>query len=174
MTSIAGRVWTRGGAEPPAVRPRATSRGLAADLWDDESWYRLASSHVRIARETGALSEPPLALNSRVFVHLFAGELGAAESLVTEIPALKQATASDLASYGAMGLVALQGSEAQAHKLIGANLTDVVSRGEGIGVTVAHWSRAVLYNGLRRFQEALVDATQAGRTRGSWLWPTGG
>jgi hypothetical protein len=59
----------------------------AADLWDDESWYVLSNRHVKIAREAGALSELPLALNSRVYVHMFAGELAAAASLVEEVQA---------------------------------------------------------------------------------------
>ncbi len=39
---------------------------IAADLWDDESWYVLSARHVKIARDAGALSELSLALNSRV------------------------------------------------------------------------------------------------------------
>ena len=38
---------------------------IAADLWDDESWYVLSTRQVRIAREAGALGELSLALNSR-------------------------------------------------------------------------------------------------------------
>ena len=35
----------------------------AAELWDDDGWYSLATRHVELARETGALAELPLALN---------------------------------------------------------------------------------------------------------------
>ena len=35
-----------------------------ADLWDDDGWDVLSHRHVRLARETGALSELPLASNS--------------------------------------------------------------------------------------------------------------
>jgi DNA-binding CsgD family transcriptional regulator len=133
----------------------------AADLWDDETWYVLSNRHVRIAREAGALSELPLALNSRVFVHLFAGELAAADSLVEQARAVKEATGSNLAPYGAVGLAALQGRTSEVGKLIEASMSEVVPRGEGIGVTVTQWANALLYNGLGGFHDALVAARQA-------------
>ena len=46
--------------------------------------------------------------------------------------------------------------------------TDLTSRGEGMGLTLAQWTSAVLYNGLARCKEALAAAEQAaedGRTR---------
>ena len=48
---------------------------VASDLWDERAWDRLTSRHLRIVREAGALSALPLALNTRVFVDLFAGDL---------------------------------------------------------------------------------------------------
>ena len=57
----------------------------ALDLWDDESWDVLAARHVELAREAGALAVLPLALNTRVGLHLCAGELAAAASLVEEV-----------------------------------------------------------------------------------------
>lgn len=109
----------------------------AADMWEDDTWRALTIDHVRIARDTGVLAELPLALNSRIMVHLFCGEFGAAGSLVAELASVTESTGTDLASYGAMGLVAWQGDEAIAGPLIEKGLADVVSRGEGIGVTSA-------------------------------------
>jgi DNA-binding CsgD family transcriptional regulator len=134
----------------------------AADLWDDESWYVLSNRHVKIAREAGALSELPLALNSRVYVHMFAGELAAAASLVDEVQAVREATGSNLAAYGALGLAAWRGREGEAGDLIEASMREVVPRGEGIGVTVTQWACALLSNGLGQYQDALVAARQAG------------
>ena len=65
-------------------------------LWDDARWEAISERHVQIARETGALGELPLALSQRVYVHLFAGELTAAASLVDEIRAATEATGSNL------------------------------------------------------------------------------
>jgi hypothetical protein len=75
-------------------------------LWDDARWEAISERHVRIARETGALGELPLALSQRVYAHLFAGELTTAGSLVDEIRAATEATGSNLTPYGAVGLAA--------------------------------------------------------------------
>jgi DNA-binding CsgD family transcriptional regulator len=134
---------------------------IAADLWDDESWYILSTRHVKIARDAGALSELSLALNSRIVVHLFAGELTAAASLVEEARAVTEATGTGLAPYGALHLAAWQGREGEAGELFEATMSDTVPRGEGIGVTVTQWARALLSNGLGRYNEALLAARQA-------------
>ena len=41
-------------------------------------------------------------------------------------------------------------------------MSEVVARGEGIGVTVTQWATALLCNGLGGFHDALVAAQQAG------------
>jgi hypothetical protein len=81
-------------------------------VWDDDSWEALSARHVRLAREVGALSELPLALNSHTCMLLFAGDLTAAASLAAEAHAVNEATGSNLAPYGALGLAALRGDEA--------------------------------------------------------------
>ena len=49
----------------------------AMAVWDDETWHILASRHVKLARDAGALSELPLAVRSRILLHAHAGELAA-------------------------------------------------------------------------------------------------
>src|SRR3954453_4013869 len=130
----------------------------AAELWDDEHWDTLSDRHVKIAREAGALSELPLALTSRVYVHLFAGELAEASPLVQEAQTVREATRSDLLTYDAIGLAAWQGREDEVHRLIDATMSETV--GEGIGTTVTNWARALLYNGLCRYDDALAAARE--------------
>jgi hypothetical protein len=130
----------------------------AAELWDDEHWDTLSERHVKIAREAGALSELPLALTSRVYVHLFAGELSEASSLVHEAQTVREATRSDLVTYDAIGLAAWQGREDEVHRLIDTTMNETV--GEGIGTTVTNWARALLYNGLCRYEDALAAARE--------------
>jgi DNA-binding CsgD family transcriptional regulator len=134
---------------------------VAADVWDYESWSVLSARHEQMARASGALSELPLALNSRAVVHLFAGELDAVASVLQELNAVQQATGMDLAPYGELGLAAWRGRELEARDRIEAAMGDVVSRGEGVGVTNTQWSKALLLNGLGRFAEAVVAARQA-------------
>ena len=133
----------------------------ATRAWDDESWDVLSARHVRLARDTGALSELPLALTSRTFVHLFAGRLSAAAALTDEMQAVKEATGTGLAPYGALGLAAFRGEEAKAKALIEATMEDVTLRGEGTGITFAEWANAVLNNGLGRYDKAAAAALHA-------------
>lgn len=134
---------------------------VAADLWDDESWRALSARHVTIARQAGALSELPLALHSNIVVQLFSGELTAAANLVEEARAVAEATGTDLAPYGALALAAWRGRVDEARALSDAAMDAVLARGEGIGMTVAQWTTALLYNGLGRYEDALVAAEQA-------------
>jgi DNA-binding CsgD family transcriptional regulator len=130
----------------------------ALHVWDDERWEALATRFVQLARTVGSLSELPLALSTRAHMHLFAGELTAAASLIGEVLAAKEATGSDLTPYGALGLAAFRGSEAEASALIETTTRDATLRGEGIGVSVAEWANAVLNNGLGRYQLAMTTA----------------
>jgi DNA-binding CsgD family transcriptional regulator len=132
----------------------------AADLWDDEALYVLSTRHLEIARGTGALSEAPLALTCRTFMHLFTGELVAAASLVEHVNAVNEATGSELAPFGALALAAVRGGR-DARALLEASMREMAC-GEGIGVTVMQWASALLCNGLGGFRDALVAARWAG------------
>ena len=130
----------------------------AVQLWDDAGWEALSERHVRIARKTGALGDLPLALTQRTYLHLLSGELTAAASLVEEIQRATHTTGSDLAPYGAVGLAAHRGREAEAAYLIERTRNEATGRGEGIGLSVLDWAAAVLFNGLGRYQEACSAA----------------
>jgi DNA-binding CsgD family transcriptional regulator len=129
----------------------------AMAVWDDETWHILASRHVKLARESGALSELPLAVRSRILLHAHAGELDEGAALIAEAQAVADATGSQLAPYGATGIAAWRGREAEATELIAANMRGVTTRGEGRGVT-SQYSAALLYNGLGRYDRALAAA----------------
>jgi DNA-binding CsgD family transcriptional regulator len=147
----------------------------AMRIWDDDGWDRLTVRYVELARETGALSELPLALLGRTYVLLFSGDLTAAATLSDETRAVNEAIGSNLAPYGALGLAALRGDEAQTLALIESTIKDVTKRGEGVGITFARWASAVLHNGLGRYGKALSAAKQAiayDGDIGSNIWPT--
>ncbi|WP_249999228.1 helix-turn-helix transcriptional regulator [Actinoplanes sp. M2I2] len=130
----------------------------AADMWDDESWSVLNLRHVRLARSLGDLSVLPLTLNSLVSMHLFSGDRAAAAAVVAEIQAVGQATGVALAPYGALMLAAWHGDEAVAGPLIEGSLSDAVARGEDSAVLVIHYAKALLFNGLGRYQDASLAA----------------
>jgi DNA-binding CsgD family transcriptional regulator len=133
----------------------------AMRIWDHESWAALSARYVQLARQTGALGDLPLALISRTFSLLFAGELAAAASLTDEVQAVRQATGSSLAPYGALGLAALRGDEAAAAALIEATRQDVTRHGEGVGITFAEWASAALHNGLGHYDQAAAAGRRA-------------
>jgi DNA-binding CsgD family transcriptional regulator len=132
----------------------------AMAVWDDDTWHVLASRHLKLARDAGALSELPLALRSRILLHAHAGELEQGAALIAEAQAVASVTGSQLAPYGATGIAAFRGREAEALELIRANLDSVTSRGEGRGVS-SHYSAALLYNGLGHYDKALTAAEVA-------------
>jgi DNA-binding CsgD family transcriptional regulator len=149
------------GGDMPAseqVRWKWLATVLSIHMWDDVRWQAISESHVQIAREAGALGELPLALSQRVYAHLFAGELTTAASLVDEIRSASEATGSNLTPYGAVGLAALRGREAEAISLIDESRQDATRRGEGVGLSVLDWAQALLYNGLGRYDQARVAA----------------
>jgi DNA-binding CsgD family transcriptional regulator/tetratricopeptide (TPR) repeat protein len=133
---------------------------VAMDLWDDETWHELDGRFVQLARDTGAVAVLPTALISRVGLLLFGGELEAAASLIEEAEAVTAVAGGHLTPYGALGLAALRGREAEAAELIEATREEVVSRGEGSGLGLIHWTRAFLDNGVGRYDDALAAAEQ--------------
>ena len=130
-------------------------------LWDDTRWELVAERYVQLARKTGALGELPLALTQRVYVHLFAGELTAAASLVEEIRTATEASDTVFRTYGAVGLLVLRGHQAEAGHLIEHSRAELTHRGEGVGLPMLDWAEAVLANGQGRYEDARAAALRA-------------
>ena len=69
----------------------------AVGVWDDQWWAELTDRYVELCRQEGAVTELPIALSSRTYLLLFAGELAAATSVVQELQAASKAIGNDLA-----------------------------------------------------------------------------
>jgi DNA-binding CsgD family transcriptional regulator len=134
---------------------------LALELWDDHGAYSLSNHHTRVARSTGALSQLALALSSHTPVLVFRGDISAAEYAVGEAEAVQEATAVQAAPYGALIVSAWRGLERPTKDLVDATVREATLRGEGIGIAVAEYARAVVCNGLGQYEEALGAATRA-------------
>ena len=134
----------------------------AGFIWDYEAWDSLTMRQIRAARDVGALAHLPLALSTRVGVQIFAGELGAATSLVQEADTLAEATDGRVVPpYGALALAAFRGHEDEVTRLVRTTTQDFIARGEGMGLTVSQWVTAALYNGLARYEDAFAAAALA-------------
>src|SRR3954451_17790433 len=147
---------------------------MAITLWDDESWEVLSNRHLELAREAGALTVVLLAMNNRLGLHEHAGELQAAASMLEEADSIAEATGSQFPPYGALTIAAWRGHEAVLNELIEDSIDDTVGRAEAAAMTIIQWSRAVLYNGLGRYQESLASAQQASVYAHDFLYSTWG
>jgi ATP/maltotriose-dependent transcriptional regulator MalT len=96
---------------------------------------------------------------------VFGGDLAGAASAVSENASVEQATGIRAAPYGALILAAWRGTERETVDLIGTTEHDVRSRGEGIGLAICSYARAVLSNGLARYEEAFLAAVDASEHR---------
>ncbi len=157
----------------PAIRRSAQERlrwlwqgcVIALEMWDDERAYELSGRSVDIARETGTLSELALALSARTPVLVFCGELSAAASTVAETESVQEATGIGAAPYGALILDAWRGRTEETRDLIETTTREAGARGEGIGLAICEYARAVLCNGAGRYEEALAAALSASEHR---------
>ena len=134
----------------------------AGHVWDDQSWHALATRHVQLARDVGAFAMLAHALNMAIAMHAASGDLAMAASLAEEKKALTEATGIPVPSYCAPLLAAWQGRTAEAEPIFEAISQEVARRGEGLGLTVVQWAKAVLYNGLGRYEDALTATQPAG------------
>jgi len=133
----------------------------AAFIWDYESWDTLTARQIEVAHDAGTLTVLPLTLSTRAGVHMFAGELSVAASLIEQVEAVADATDTRTARYAAVMIAALHGREHEGRELIDANSKDFASRGEGMGVTLTQWAAALLYNGIARYDDAFIAADAA-------------
>ena len=141
--------------DPEDVRWLWFACWVAADLWDDESWRVLSARQLELVRDAGALTAIAFALTALSSVHLISGELDAAGSLIDEIRAVSDATGIAAPPYGPLWLAALRGREAELSALIETTVSEAVARGEGFVLTDTELVRAILYNGLGRYEAAL-------------------
>ena len=128
------------------------------DLWDDEACRTLAARHVHQAREAGALTMLPFALNYVAAHHIFAGEFTAATALLDEADAITAATGNVRMADFSLLLAAWRG---QASGQFDAGVQEAAARGEGLAMASAEFATAVLHNGLGHYQAALAAAKQA-------------
>jgi DNA-binding CsgD family transcriptional regulator len=133
----------------------------AIQLWDEESWRVLSDRYVQLARDTGALTVLPLALNYCAGCRVCAGEFASAEALGQEARDVSVAIGNPDVSISSLNLAGWRGREMEALRLIEASDRDAAARGEGRRIGAGRYAIAVLYNGLGRFERALAAAEEA-------------
>jgi DNA-binding CsgD family transcriptional regulator len=136
---------------------------VAVDLWDDVHWDVLSQRHLDVVRQAGANGLLPLALAGRAIFDIHSGNLAAAASLLAEKKLVAEVTGGEntLTPFPEAWLAAMQGKEKRAERLIQDTLNDAIERGQGFGLSMMHSARAVLCNGLGRYEDALAAAREA-------------
>jgi len=130
-------------------------------LWDDQSWYAINARQLALAREAGALARVPMGLITGAVIDAWSGEFAKAAEATAEADAIVEATGTGLAPYAAMLLVALRGREADGLTLLESAIEEAAAVGQGFAVQWGEFVKAILYNGLGRYGEALVAAQRA-------------
>ena len=153
--------WDERLAEEDELRWLGLASQIARALADDTAWDELTARRLDLARRTGAFSVLAAALTDRMVVELSSGRFGVATSLAAEADAVVEATGSQLAQRTSIMLANWRGRDAEALALIEARQQEVLRRGEGLWVVANEWGGAQRYNGLGRYEDALVAAERA-------------
>ncbi len=151
-----------GESDGVSVRWPWFARRVAPDLFADDTWHYLAARSVQVARENGALAVLPLALNFLAHVRCFEGDLDGAGRAARRGRCHRgrdRRPARDVRTVVAGGR--LRGIEADALVVFEATEPGAIERGEGVVLTFCDHARAVLYNGLGRYEAALAPAQAA-------------
>ena len=152
-----------GGRAGVSVRWPWLARRVAPELFADDTWHQLATRSVQVAREAGALGVLPIALNHLAHLRCHEGDLDGASALLDEADDIANATGTEPLAMGRVALAGYRGIEAEAEAVFAATEPAAIARGgEGIVLTFAEHARAVLYNGLGRYEAALAPARSAG------------
>jgi DNA-binding CsgD family transcriptional regulator len=125
----------------------------AMNLWDDESFILIAARLVSAARGTGAVMDLPGALGMATTAALLTGDFGAAASFVEQTDAMLSVTGSIPAPHGRLALAAWQGRT-------GLETGQANERAASLGIPA--YTTALLFNGLGRYEEALIAARLSG------------
>jgi DNA-binding CsgD family transcriptional regulator len=135
--------------------------GAATLVWDHASYHALATRWVQAARDLGALRMLPIALTTLAAATIYGGDLSTASSLLGEAQSVIEATASSVCVYPAAQLAGVRGRESEALDVIGATIDFALAHRQSMPLTVAKSATATLYNGLGRYDQALVAAQEA-------------
>ncbi|MEU3509631.1 AAA family ATPase [Streptomyces longwoodensis] len=126
--------------------------------WDLHAWDTLATRAVRLARDVGALGALPPALIYAGGVHIHYGDFAQAARMIDEADAIAAATGHAPHKYASLVLAAWRGDADAAAGIIEGARASAVQRGEVSLLGAMGYIQGVLFNGLARYEEALVAA----------------
>ncbi len=131
---------------------------LAVELWDFALEERLARHSEAAARADGSLVILPVSLWMLAMGAAVRGDLPAAVSLLSEADDIASITGAPVHWYAHLQVAALRGHQAEAEALIARVVDEADERAKGLLTSIAHYSAAVLANGLGEHRRALEAA----------------
>lgn len=125
--------------------------------WDLRAWDTLATRAVRLARDIGAFSVLPPALVYAGGVHIHTGNFAEAARMMDEADAIAAATGHAPHKYATLVLTGWRGDEDVAVGII-EDAKATATQGEVALLGVTGYVQGLLFNGLARYDEAMVAA----------------
>jgi DNA-binding CsgD family transcriptional regulator len=149
------------GAVTQNLRWPGFARLLAFAMFDMETLRVLVGRSVELVREQGALGLLPQGLDFMALLRTFEGDLDAAETLLQEAEAIAEATRTEPIGAARLTLAGFRGDARALSALIETIEPRAIARGDGLVLTFGEHARALLYNGLCRYDAALPYAESA-------------
>jgi DNA-binding CsgD family transcriptional regulator len=143
--------------------------GANAAVWDDQAMRQTYVRATEAARNAGALTVLPIHLASLGIATTWTGDFAGAATIAAEAEAVAAMTGVPIAPHTKLLLTAMQGKEAEATELIATTIEWAGQDGQLMGVTAANWAAAVLYNGLARYEQAILAAQVSTRIAELWV-----
>lgn len=147
--------------DPLWARRLSLAALLAVELWDFALEERLARHAEAAARADGSLVILPVSLWMLAMGSALRGDLPAAVSLLSEADDIASITGVPVHWYAHLQVAALRGRRAEAEALIARVTAEAGQREKGMLTSIAHYSSAVLANGLAEHRTALEAARLA-------------
>jgi hypothetical protein len=127
------RVYGQGMSAANEMRWMFVACVAAARIWDLDRLKSLAFRYVTLARDTGALTELPVALSCEITPLLFTGRFGEAALEINEMAAVIDAMGTNVTPYGALSLAAMRGRRHDLQRLCDAAVTNAQQRAKASG-----------------------------------------
>jgi DNA-binding CsgD family transcriptional regulator len=135
---------------------------LAAIAWDERRWGEFVAEGAAIARAAGALTALAASLTTEVALVLLRGDGAGARDLADEAVEIWNSIAIPPAPYGIVAVAAWAGAP-DGEQVFARALADCAARGEGMGLPLVHWARALHAVANARYDEAVRHADSAAR-----------
>ena len=130
-------------------------------VWDYEGFHAISARQVQLVRDAGALAQLPLFLSQAGVARAWMGDFAGAGAVAAESASVAARTGNRFPPHVVLLLRAMQGREADACAAIASAIEESAASGQGAAATFAHWTAAVLHNGLAHYKEAASSARQA-------------